>query len=132
MRTLRRGLEKRTPLSDGMRRYLLTGEYPGPETPPPRMDVFTLLDEQKGALWAEWGAELTREHVRERPGTRPWGWWAFDAPGPRDCVGGAFESEPHYLRRHALLAPGERRRITLGDYDPVDLFPDITNENEEG
>ena len=31
-------------------------------------------------LWSEHGAGILLRWVRERPGTRPRGWWAFDAP----------------------------------------------------
>jgi hypothetical protein len=37
------------------------------------------------------------------PGTRPWAWWQFDAPEPRD----ADETQADYLIRHGLLLPGE-------------------------
>ena len=81
-----------------------------------------------------------------QPGTRPYGWWAFEAPGPRDCPGleaaadptdwrlrfGApydedtlasgtvlhLESQAHYLRRHGLLEPAERRRLRAPDFEP--------------
>jgi len=157
VRVLRRGKEKREPLSAAMRHHFLTGEYSGPLTLGPRMEVFTFHDEQKGALWRAHAPELLRDWIRERPGTRPWAWWTYDAPAsPRECVGAVFplaplwrqafgrpfewhaleagmvlalESEPHYLRRHALLAPGERRRIPQADYAPEQIT--VTNEEED-
>jgi hypothetical protein len=41
--------------------------------------------------------------VQERPGTRPWAWWQYDAPEDRPMD----ESEAAYLRRLDLLTPGE-------------------------
>lgn len=38
------------------------------------------------------------------PGTRPWAWWAFDAP---DDDVRPDETEGDYLTRHGLLLPGE-------------------------
>jgi hypothetical protein len=34
-------------------------------------------------LWAIHGPQVTREWAEKRPGTRPWGWWTFEAPEPR-------------------------------------------------
>ena len=30
--------------------------------------------------WNDLGDEVLAEHIREHPGTRPWGWWAFESP----------------------------------------------------
>lgn len=54
-----------------------------------------MWNEKRDALMASW--------VQERPGTRPWAWWTFDAPEDRP----EGESEAGYLRRHGLLTPGE-------------------------
>lgn len=77
------------------------------------------------------------------PGTRPWGWWVFDAPRgePRRRLDGTptppeaaaffgmwdigdeahgplfaeeFESEAAYLARHHLLLPSERLALGVG------------------
>jgi len=72
-------------------------------------------------------------------GSRPWGWWQFEAPEPRRLLSGnpgfilkgedyffglprlytsaadhttlTFESQPEYLERLNLLLPGEKRKI---------------------
>lgn len=105
------------------------------------------------AIWAEaWkdvGEELTRLHVfgeaavpdlqvggrnPPNPGTRPWGWWMYEAPSPlqglkleeparwrEECRRACWrpgpplgalgndgvETEPAYLRRLGLMLPGE-------------------------
>jgi len=53
------------------------------------------------------GDELPR-WIKERPGTRPYAWWCFDAPERRPDG----ESEAAYLERHGLLTAGERRGPT--------------------
>jgi hypothetical protein len=74
------------------------------------------------ADWARYGADLLAWWVgeddrrfsakpwiwapRNGPGTRPWAWWAFDAPAAR----GEDESEAGYLERLNLWRPGERDR----------------------
>jgi hypothetical protein len=40
------------------------------------------------ALWQEYRNELLSEFVRLYPGHRPQTWWAFDAPEPRQRLGG--------------------------------------------
>jgi hypothetical protein len=95
--------------------------------------------------------EITSTHIAESPGTRPHCWWAGAAPAPRDCGGlppalivppflwrlhfgrpfefytipvGTvlhLESEAHFLRRHQLLEPDERRRIVLAAFEPEEI-----------
>jgi hypothetical protein len=114
--------------------------------------------------WVEHGVEITAAHIAEEPGSRPHAWWCFEAPGPRECTGipaalppfwlwklhlglpfewhrlevGTvlrLESEAHYLRRHRLLAPGERRRIDLTAFEPEEIIvgdPDDDEGDGEG
>ena len=56
-----------------------------------------LIDKDVGNQWL-----YTR-----RPGTRPAGWWDYEAPEPRRDL----ESEEDYLRRLDLLFPGEDEAI---------------------
>ena len=63
-------------------------------------------------LWSELRDDILREHVKRRPGTRPWAWWREDTEERRvvkidkkmlACNGGRiFESEEEYLARHDL------------------------------
>jgi hypothetical protein len=39
-------------------------------------------------LWAEFREQVLEWWLKERPGTRPWCWWRFDAPERRRRVGG--------------------------------------------
>jgi hypothetical protein len=55
--------------------------------------------------WNELRAELLPEFIASKPFSRPWAWWQFDAPEPRDKA----ESERDYLVRLDLLTDEERR-----------------------
>jgi hypothetical protein len=55
-------------------------------------------------LWSGWREFLLTQWISHYPGTRPWAWWMFDAPEPRN----PDESEPDYLKRHGLLTKPER------------------------
>ena len=112
--------------------------------PPPNVEEFLqfgnlLLDgdpapEDPAGEWATWGDAILEEWAAARPGSRPWAWWAFAAPGPRRQVRpgpraigpelafgaprffeappavGQFETEAEFLRRNKLLLPGEEAR----------------------
>lgn len=109
----------------------------------PRYPVGTPHDEDlAAALWRELGPEIVLEHARRRPGTRPWGFWAFDAPAPRrsgkayrgecwlDAEGKRFhergffcgcadslavESEAEFLERRHLLTESEMHALETSD-----------------
>lgn len=49
--------------------------------------------------WKTCGSELLRQWIKERPGTRPWAWWHFDAPR---------WNNPRYER---LSLPEPRKRL---------------------
>jgi hypothetical protein len=44
-------------------------------------------EESQKALWQELRQEILAEHIKRQPGTRPWGWWKFDAPQMRRVIG---------------------------------------------
>ncbi|MDX9861651.1 MAG: terminase large subunit [Rhodospirillales bacterium] len=92
--------------------------------------------EELAAAWERLRAAILADWIRERPGTRPWAWWEFDALEPRRQISGGpprdgdglwfgvppcwgleqfadppvFETESEYLTRLKLLEKGERRR----------------------
>src|SRR5207248_7440994 len=110
------------------------------------------------ALWAARRDEVLSFWAEAHPGTRPSGWWNWDAQRLRQRIGGIgepwqirdcaygvpiiwnigryrdlwanpppvldpsnpplYESQGSYLNRHALLAPGERRRLRDADFRP--------------
>jgi hypothetical protein len=44
-------------------------------------------DESIHALWEDLSGAIIAEHSKRRPATRPAGWWRFDAPELRRCLG---------------------------------------------
>lgn len=84
------------------------------------------------AAWEELHEELLAAHIAEHPGTRPWAWWAFDAPESRRFLGDEpedlspfgvwygmasswgcafYETEADYLDRLGLLTDAERAAL---------------------
>jgi len=91
MATLKKSLSKKEMLPNEVRRFLLDGSRSG--------EAIVLTESEERSAWKEHGAELVEEHVKRSPGTRPAGWWTFDAPGPRLRVGGKGEARfPKSLR----------------------------------
>lgn len=56
------------------------------------------------AMWDEVRDQELPRWIKDRPGSRPYAWWCFDAPEPRP----ESESEAAYLARHGLLSTVER------------------------
>ena len=88
------------------------------------------------AAWAELGAEIVESWARSYPGSRPRMWWRLDAPEPvrlsngarlggapnRLCIPTAVPTparQKRFLRRHDLLLPGERKRLSDSDPPPA-------------
>src|SRR5438445_3445567 len=87
-----------------LERYMLTGEYgEGPthgfgngvwDTFVFSGDLLHGNYDRLRALWAEHGPELLAAWIREHPGTRPFAWWALEAPEPRRVLSGAAHVLP--------------------------------------
>jgi hypothetical protein len=80
------------PLTAAMRTYLFTGRFPPPDVyvQPSSRDWWDVRARAKDkavirADWARVRDELLRIWIGERPGTRPWAWWQFDAPRWARC-----------------------------------------------
>lgn len=86
--------------SDTVILYLRTGERRGSKL----LDIYI---RDLGKDWRDLRDELLAEWTVAHPGTRPFGWWRYDAPEPL----GEDESEAEYLTRHSLLGADERRRL---------------------
>ncbi|QEH37928.1 hypothetical protein OJF2_65230 [Aquisphaera giovannonii] len=65
-------------------------------------------DDKLLPAWKGHGEQIIREWAAANPGTRPAGFWQWDAPEPRDAF---REGETAYLERLALLLPGEAEAI---------------------
>jgi len=73
----RRLKKLRVPISEHLKKYLLTGEHTNED-----FEVFLLLKDwvKLKAIWNSHREELMPEFIEENPGKRPWAWWRFDAP----------------------------------------------------
>ena len=76
-----------TGLTDAMREYLFAGRFPPSEkfVEPAQRDWWPVYhrSNDKAVIQADWTRvrdELLQAWIGERPGTRPWAWWQFDAP----------------------------------------------------
>ena len=58
------------------------------------------------ALWADYGAQATKEWVQLHPGTRPRPWWRYSAPEPRQRLGGTGDPTKEALGLKSLLVRG--------------------------
>jgi hypothetical protein len=72
--------------------------------------------------WQEHDHDITQRHIVEFPGTRPWGWWRFDAPERRRRSDGKphpFDDRGRVERaRHA----GRPDRVRLCFGIPASMF----------
>jgi len=97
---LKKKREKRPVYSDVRKNYLLTGEWNLPDAnEDEQWDVFAFSGDGAAirAAWEDLREELLADWLWQRPGTRPWPWWDFDAPEPlRLRVGGKGDLIPAY------------------------------------
>lgn len=113
----RRMRKQRQTWSDAAVQWLRDGEgefpreflIPKMETHEAGLALGRRLDPDEHA-WLELREELVRECIRKAPGTRPYGWWLFEAPG----APAEGEDEADFLERHGLLLEAERRRLGRG------------------
>lgn len=88
---------RRDEMGDEHRRVLLTGHDYG--------SVFQDASERRGT-WDELRDELLPTWIAANPGTRPWAWWAFDAPERRQRVNGLhpFDNPERFAQLKRLHA----------------------------
>jgi len=60
--------------------------------------------------WKRHRTGILKEWISMLPGTRPWCWWALDAPDKVEYFDGDQEA---YLREHGLLSTEEEKEILL-------------------
>jgi len=100
-------------LPPGLRHFFLHGEHglfndDGPLTHDEKMEALLLIgggprrDRELIKLWRCYGPALVSQWVREHPGTRPAGWWLFEAH--QDPPG----DQAAYLIEHGLLFKREQ------------------------
>jgi len=91
-RATRRGEDR-----EYLRQTLLTGR-----------DFFDhYTDAELREAWRSWRGDLLADWIAERPGTRPWAWWRYDAPERRQRIDGkphpfdSIEREETLAEHHA-------------------------------
>jgi hypothetical protein len=55
-------------------------------------------DHELRAAWDKMRDVILSDFVRRHPGTRPWAWWKFDAPGRRERIDGGVHPHDHKER----------------------------------
>ena len=67
------------------RRRIAESGHAGPVPSETRWSVFSFLNDPSAqkTYWTANRAEILRDWIKARPGSRPQAWWDFDAPGYR-------------------------------------------------
>jgi hypothetical protein len=90
-RVRRQSRRNRTEYTDEHVRVLLRG-YDFWELFGDRNDPQSL--ERIQHAWEQLANVVLPQHIADRPGSRPWAWWRWDAPGPRRFVVDMKDWEP--------------------------------------
>jgi hypothetical protein len=93
----RRELQERIETESGMTHYLMYGEL----SPEANRFLNNFPDRIKAA-WEKIGDSVTKDFIKQHPCRRPWAWWRFDAPQPRQRIGGTGKSTHESMN----FAPG--------------------------
>jgi hypothetical protein len=119
-RIRRRAVGRLDTLSDKARFWLLTGS-----------DLLWFERDCTPAdlpeLWERFGQEITEDHIREHPGSRPWAWWRWNAPEePRLLEEGGVtrRSKDSYFPWPADFDPHQRYESQRDYLDRLDLLTD--------
>jgi hypothetical protein len=102
----RRRQQSREPLEASMRAYLLTGSdaeaYAAADAAAPLGGLYQFLSLRMryANFWAANRDELLAEWIDVYPGSRPWGWWRFDALDGRRMLAGTGRPVLDYGRDH--------------------------------
>ncbi len=77
---------------------------------PPEAGIPFAMDDLRDA-WSAIGRELTAQWVETAPGSRPWGWWAFQARERRRCTNGVhpFDNPARQVRVREIAARPDTR-----------------------
>jgi hypothetical protein len=80
-----------------------------PESVPPAADISPAILEDMRAAWAHFGPAIMR--TWDSPGKRPFSWWLFNSPEPRD---NALTQSRQLLLMNAL-SEQEKKRLSAND-----------------
>ena len=106
-------------------------------------EIYLMLRSQEKIknMWNSFRDDILADWIKQKPGSRPHGWWTHDSPGLRRRIGEKksddfhpgevyvrgilvhekgvhYESQAEYLSRINLLFPGEREKLTPKDFEP--------------
>jgi hypothetical protein len=137
------------PLKPVFKQYFFTGieDLSGPDAMDLLVNLTGLHETMQQEEWEKHKKTLLAEWITASPGSRPWAWWMWDSPGPRQLISGTgtvsgkqlykgvplywrtydegdlptYESEASYLDRHGLLKADERRRVRPASWDPESI-----------
>ncbi len=73
-----RAKHKKIDIPETWIKFLATGEKP--ENPDLELYIIRGDRDRLKRLWADQAKNIIQAWITERPGTRPWAWWEFDAP----------------------------------------------------
>jgi hypothetical protein len=95
----RRRQGRREALGPAWRWRLETGTWPDEvdlpgEDPHELAHVFFASAEAVEAMWHDYGPDVVAAWAAAHPGTRPWGWWRYEAEEPRRVIRGAELLKP--------------------------------------
>jgi hypothetical protein len=75
--------------------YLRTGTFDAERC---GVSKFTIIDDdQAQKVWRENGKFIVKDWIKTAPGTRPYGFWEFEAPEQRKRLGGVGDPEWEHL-----------------------------------
>lgn len=58
---------------------------------------FAASDDELRTIWRRIAPKILPVWIRHRPGSRPYGWWRFDAPEPRQLADGTKQDVPDWM-----------------------------------
>jgi len=88
-RTPRSRKDREIYLPEALRFYFETGhEDQRAFAEKDRYNEFLFFGDDIADYWRAFGEKIVAEWIKQHPCTRPWFWWNFDSPEPRQRIGG--------------------------------------------
>ena len=85
--------------------------------------------------WSELRDDILADWIAERPGSRPWAWWAFDATEPRRRIDGKPHPFDNRARERLVdqhRTPDDDRRRLTGAYRLALGVPSVSIVADDG
>ncbi len=117
----KRTRKRRAPVETWKKTYMLTGEFDDVDV----LDQLYWNDALIRETWKQCRDALLDAWIIKHPGTRPYAWWLYDAPGTRLRVGGKGTASGHALAADDTHCRGiPRYWLTQEDIDFYQNFDD--------